>query len=870
MRKKRTKVLAFLLAAVLVLSGSLTSSGPEVQAKGAKVKKLTLSDKKASTYVGGSVKLKVKSVTPKGASAKVKWKSSNKKIATVSSTGVVKGKKAGSVTITAVSKSNAKAAAKCKVTVYAKTTTLKLTSAKTVTLKTGEQATVTAKVTKPKKGAQPVTWSSKNKKVATVTLKGKVTAVSEGTATIVGSSGSKSVKVTVQVNKKADTSEDKSEQGSSQNTFENSGEKKDSGKTADSVATSGDGGKTGGTGSEVSAAYTREEWVSLLVDKMGYRINPEELMQDEFTDEAVYTYADIAQTEYPEKIEAALSHGILPSVVTAENQENIFGVGEPVTREYAAMTAVRAVGYQNESELSCKDDSQLIYPNEDHLAVETGMLSFVDGAFCPEQKLTKAEADQIVSVIDEVLKSREIDSNHEDEVVYNENVLTDITEVTAYQAEIAYDEDERPVNVVKLPYTAEMLQILYEDVAASIQNPVSKNGIAQPVADSDCPAIGRIIVLPQTEAYPFGKMLTIERVTLDAQNDQIILSGAIPNDISDVYESLNIEGVVTTQAGEIQLGEGVTFADNANTEADNEELDAAGGSFLGTKELGWSKDFDIDLAEKELEPDVTASAKATVTLAIKDIEYRLDYTEIPPSVNDVYINVHSSVGFKLSGKVEYSGKKQIAIIPFPLGQTGLLVNVKFYLTTSTSGEISVSYEVDHTFGVQYQGNQLSKIGSASAVLTPSEVEAETKIGASVGVDLTFGETISIYNVRADVGAAINADGKERTNGLVCIDVTPYLYMDLYIGEESDSGGDCILVTILKALTGSKKCILQKDFNIINKDNSPLKYTWHFEDGKRVQNCTYDKQSDNVWYSGTWYGLNWTVNRDGYLLITGTY
>lgn len=71
--------------------------------------KMKINKKKATIYVGKTVKLKVKN-----ANKKVKWTSSKKSVATVSKKGKVKGKKAGKAVITA---KVGKKKFKCKVTV---------------------------------------------------------------------------------------------------------------------------------------------------------------------------------------------------------------------------------------------------------------------------------------------------------------------------------------------------------------------------------------------------------------------------------------------------------------------------------------------------------------------------------------------------------------------------------------------------------------------------------------------------------------------------------------------------------------------------------------------------------------------------------
>lgn len=204
MRKLTPKFLSVLLMFAIVCTMFITNDGTTAQAATKKTTKITLNHKNATMSVGDTLTLKVKAVKPAKSSKKVTWKSSNKKIAVVNAKGKVSAKKNGTVTITAKAKSNPKVTAKCKIKVYKVTKTLTLTSKKSYTLNVGETRKLTAKVTSPKTGAAPITWSTKNNKIAKVTTKGKVTAVSSGTTTITGKSGKK--KVTVKIIVKPETS----------------------------------------------------------------------------------------------------------------------------------------------------------------------------------------------------------------------------------------------------------------------------------------------------------------------------------------------------------------------------------------------------------------------------------------------------------------------------------------------------------------------------------------------------------------------------------------------------------------------------------------------------------------------------------------
>ena len=127
--------------------------------------------KSAVVYKGKTATVKA---TLAGVSS-VTYKSSNTKIATVNSkTGTVKGIKAGTVTITATS---GKLKATYKLTVKNPTFTLTKFSA---TIAKGKTTTIRSKATP----VSTVTYTSSNKKVATVTGKGVVKGISKGKATI--------------------------------------------------------------------------------------------------------------------------------------------------------------------------------------------------------------------------------------------------------------------------------------------------------------------------------------------------------------------------------------------------------------------------------------------------------------------------------------------------------------------------------------------------------------------------------------------------------------------------------------------------------------------------------------------------------------
>lgn len=131
---------------------------------------------------GKTVDLSVK-VSPSGAANKaVKWSSSNTKYASVTQEGIVTVKAAGAgktVTITAAAIDGSGGKGTCKIKIKGAVKKVKLKAAKK-TVKAGKNVKITAAVTVGKGGSKALKWTTSNKKYATVSSKGVVTAKKAG------------------------------------------------------------------------------------------------------------------------------------------------------------------------------------------------------------------------------------------------------------------------------------------------------------------------------------------------------------------------------------------------------------------------------------------------------------------------------------------------------------------------------------------------------------------------------------------------------------------------------------------------------------------------------------------------------------------
>ena len=207
MNRKLANVFIGVLGFVAALSTAAVFTATDAQAKKISVKKVTASAPSGkNVYVAKGKKVKITTtvkVKPnKSTNKKVTYKSANKKIATVSAKGVVKGVKPGKTKITVTSKKNKKK--KTVLKVYVKKAAAKKVkiNSKNFALLAGETKKLTATVTPKKNVYKKVVWTRSNKKTASVTKKGVVKGLSEGTAKITASAvdgSGKKASVTVQV-----------------------------------------------------------------------------------------------------------------------------------------------------------------------------------------------------------------------------------------------------------------------------------------------------------------------------------------------------------------------------------------------------------------------------------------------------------------------------------------------------------------------------------------------------------------------------------------------------------------------------------------------------------------------------------------------
>lgn len=829
-KRKMNQILAFLLSFVLFIGGCGINSTTVYAGtkKTVAPKKIVLNSKKETTAVGCSLTLKVQSVKPISASKKVTWSSSNTKVATVNKKGIVKAKKTGTVVITAKSTENKKAVAKCKIRVYKATKKMKLVSEKAYTMNQGEKLILKAKVMSPAKGYEPVKWSSKNPKIAKISKKGNVTAVSEGTTIVTGQSGKKKVKVRITVRgtqeeQKPDTK--KTEDSDTKKTEDNSGQNNSNIPEQGNIKKDDISQEKPSTdvtdpnhpdNSDDPKVYTRAKWISDLVAIMGYEDS------DSINDTVFY---DLDECEQAHEIYLAASKGVFSLELDEGNE---FNPQDVVTREFAAMTAINALGFDNKDILNTSDAEQLSFPQQDSFFVKKGIVTLIDGAFMPNQELSPEEREKALQFIKNEIESRKnIEEKYD--VVYTENVVENIAQIEETEIDVEQGGFLIPAN---------------EETKALIP--------------------GNIIFIPYIDTALNNIPLKIAET--QEQGDKILVKGTVA-EFDEVFSSVDIAGNIDS-----------IYSVSSNDIGEIEQENAVSDNNLQA-DTGWDLGGSIPLREKtKLEKTIgDESLGGKISGCIDHIEYKLSVTGT--QVDIISVNVISDFTIEGSLKQEI-GEGEIGLgiawsIPIEINKvpTGFSFEIVPKLYIEAEGSVSIKFEVQPQIGFTYTNE--NGISYNKEIPVPEKtVEGKISVGAGIKLqcDLAWGEAArrkiqELFGVQREYKAVYDTALKfgiylDRTNEYndgICVDYKLKPRLILEIGQNS------IVVDSIKKLFEeddepdfiddiSKKIDI---FELLNKDFTLL--CLHLENGKIVDQCKV-----------LWNGLKSIIDEDGKLTISGKY
>ena len=532
-----------------------------------------------------------------------------------------------------------------------------------------------------------------------------------------------------------------------------------------------------------SAEVTRAEWISSVMQATGYNIQKDIFKYDE-NENVLYSFTDISGNTKADIIETAARYGIIPE------SGGTFNPNSAADREFLAVTAVRAIGFAaNEVEFSCSDKRDLKYATEDAVAIQLKLLALSGNRFLPAKSVTKSEKQNAEKILTDIIKEREIDEDHIDSI--------------EYQPDVSHEE-----NITD--YTVSEQDGIYTVIVAGTKLKELEKGDK--------------LVLPATDDYPEGIALIVSSNILSSDNKSRIITGTIPDEITEFIESVDIEGHANAKAGEITAVDGVATV-NAVTVNKN-----SGNISTKAKTEG-----EIDLSDKIRVTYTVNEIKTTVSFYLSSLKYSVDFNK--KGVKKLYIGLPSVLSLETDYKASKNFSKKIGDIPVEL-VAGFSANIEVYLEADISGQITLDFKLTNNIGMHYYNGNFYIEKSCNPdfeAIVDADIDAGAKLQLGLywmkGIMEIFGKKDSrpVYNlytkwgVHGDAALKIRNDKYTSNKRLVCVDLGYYLYGNVNAGNGSFLGD---------------KFNLKYEWIIFDGKNSPLKGDLHMENGERVHACTY--------------------------------
>lgn len=573
---------------------------------------------------------------------------------------------------------------------------------------------------------------------------------------------------------------------------------------------------------------TKAEWAVKLVDTMGISISENDLPKDN-EGNIIYTFVDIADRADAMKIEAAVANGLVPYEKDEEGGGNYFYPNGPATREFVATSAVMALGFDTKDKVleDCADAESIHYKEHVAVALHQEIISKSDNnCFNPNNMLTETERDVAIAKITKILDSATVkETVNANE--YKENVLQ-IADNTSYVVECEDPSVSGNIitvssNTVKHWKAGDKVVVTstdisaFDDVQLTNENPT------------------KTIVLPANDIFPASLALIVTDKVV--YGDIVILTCKVPEDLSQVLTRINVAGIGEVDGSNVVGAKGVQAVYNPNGSISHnsvEDLDNAGigVDVDGSTSMPGTISFTFD----ELELSERTKISGNIEVGIPDISYRLnagvDWGGV--YVDDLYFAMTEEIALVGEIKTEGdpdNGKVEMGRVPFPLGPSGLTVDVVFWFNYNVSGTASITCTIQNTNGIQMINGDLRVIKDVDAQIS-AKAEATLEVGPKVSVMLTMFSVFDLVDITADGGLGVTASATSRTPQmeLTCYDVGAYLYLKVSAGENS----------IIGELLG-----ISYKWDIFDKETSPVKKVWHFEDKpgapfQSVSPCSFGK------------------------------
>lgn len=547
------------------------------------------------------------------------------------------------------------------------------------------------------------------------------------------------------------------------------------------------------TGKKV--AVTREEWVYSLLKQANIKTGRV----------SKYHFSDTKKSSKRKVIETAYARGILP----VKKGSKKFYPRKAATREFMAVTTVRALGFQKDQAVSpkCKDKKKLKYPAEDKIAINQKIISLKKKQFLPKKAITKAEKKKALQAVKKINNKGKVSSKHKNVVTYQKEVNQIVLSQDSSYTVIPQGD----MLMVSIPKDENTQQIQY----------------------------GKVIILSSKGETGNQLVLKVKSVT-DIGNGMLEIIGETP-DISEVYQKVDIQKEKQADMSMFVPNENVVASvSNVNSGlkgvSTQVTVSAENGKIVELKEQKFGTVGTFSGSVELSAPKVTAIVDANFSKRLHPV-----YHEVSVSLNE---DITAKAELNFTSKGEGTDKIYLGHVSTYLGD-GLYADVVCYLNVSADGKATIQYKLANTLTASYINGDFRINADSKGSWEGTKAEINGQLLGEPQVNLRFlgywfdeklYGSIDIIGVQADAGPKLKATATVHdTEPKLCTNLELYGYAS--IGVNADFG-------IGKWLKKHTKITLTKVI-LDNNAANPLRGTWHYEDGKRTEGdkCTYQNKKD---------------------------
>lgn len=303
-----------------------------------------------------------------------------------------------------------------------------------------------------------------------------------------------------------------------------------------------------------------------------------------------------------------------------------------------------------------------------------------------------------------------------------------------------------------------------------------------------------------------GTAILANAVTTDGS--RTIVTGTQPS-LEQVYKQLSIEDIL---------------------DGDDMTCDPCNGF-----EIVESDDQDLSWIEKgEIDPDpigesITLKYKGdlipgTIEVSLSPkVEYKVEYNFGSLDLAYVDLKTTASVKGTLDGEID----KTITVARLNYGAIEITLN----LVAKATGELSLECKPTFNSGFIYKNDKCEFIKKAEFPRAQIDFEANAELGPSLRAAVGFLNLGCLY---AQVAGGAEAEASVSTHpNLMCVSVDGWLFADAEVGLDG---------ILIDAIPGDFE--LCKPMPIITKDNSPVRKSWHLENWKLTDKCSWSDGDDS--------------------------